>query len=78
MALSPCELERNDVERALECYDQAVEEGATHAEMRDLLHVLLRLQDRPEVLLSRLSERRPRRAASENRQERGEPRPDEG
>jgi hypothetical protein len=37
--------------------------------MSDLLQVLVMLQDRPETLLSRLPERRPRRAESENRRD---------
>ena len=52
--LSPYDLERNDVEGALQCYAEAVAAGVSGVELGALVRVLLHLQDNCDVLLDRL------------------------
>jgi hypothetical protein len=62
MARSPYDLERNHLEGAVECYLQAVAEGASDDELDGLCRTLMLLQDDWRPFIARLParERKPR------------------
>lgn len=54
MAKSPYDLERNDVDGAIELFEAARQAGAAVVDLQALTRVLLKLQDDPTKLLARL------------------------